>query len=258
VAALLSTHAASASAQRRADIGCDSDDDIEVRSLNFIGNKAHTSYTLERGIATTASTWWRRTFRVFGKRYCLDSLSVLVEDSARLDFHYRKTGFPDVRIKPVIRPLGPRRVAVEYRITEGEPMLMDSVSVSWAESVPDSVDYTDDLPVEAGDRFDTSLLEAGRDTIQRRLRNDGYPKAEVLRNFDTRPSEHRASVEYVIYPGPRTFIGAINIPTPIPVNAGRAARIDPNRVREVLGVKEGDLYNESALEKGVIVLLFFV
>ena len=249
VAALLSTHATSASAQRRPDLGCDSDDDIEVRSLNFVGNKTHTNYALERGIATTASTWWRRTFRVFGKRYCLDSLSVLVEDSARLDFHYRKTGFPDVRVRPIIRPLGPRTVAVEYRITEGEPMLMDSVSVVWATSVPDSLDYTDDLPVEGGDRFDTSLLEAGRDTIQRRLRNHGYPQAIVLRNFDTRPSEHRASVQYEVHPGPRTFIGQITIPTPRPVNTGRAARINTGRVRAVLGVKEGDLYNESALEK---------
>ena len=73
VAALLSTLATTASAQRRAEIGCDSDDDIEVRELRFVGNKAHTDYALERGIATTASTWWRRTFRVFGQQYCLDS-----------------------------------------------------------------------------------------------------------------------------------------------------------------------------------------
>jgi len=248
-AALLSALATTATAQRRPEIGCDEPTDLEVRTLKFVGNKTHTEYNLERGIATTASSFWRRTFRVFGQKYCLDSLAALVEDSARLDYFYKRTGFPDVRIKPSIRPLGAGKVAVEYRITEGQPMLMDSVSVVWEPAVPDSNRFTDDLPIEVGDRFDILMLEAGRDTIRRRLLNNGYPQAEVLRNFDTRPSEHRANVQYVIVPGPKSWIGEIRIPTPIPVSQGRPARINTGRVREVLGVAEGDLYNESALEQ---------
>lgn len=247
--ALLTALATTASAQARAEIGCDQPTDLEVRTLKFIGNKVHSSYNLERGIATTASTWWRRTFKVFGQRYCLDSIAALVTDSARLDFHYRKTGFNEVRIQPSIRQLGDGKVAVEYRITEGRPMLMDSVSIVWEGSVPDSVRFTDNLPVESGDRFDTVILEAARDTIRRRLLNRGYPQAEVLRNFDQYPSQYRATVQYVIIPGPKTWIGEINIPTPIPVNPNRGARISTNRVREVLGFQKGDLYNESVLEQ---------
>jgi outer membrane protein insertion porin family/translocation and assembly module TamA len=248
-AALLSALATTASAQRRADIGCDQPTDIEVRALKFTGNKAHSSYNLERGIATTASTWWRRTFRVFGQKYCLDSLAALVEDSARLDYHYRRTGFPDVRIQPIIHSTRPRRVSVEYKITEGEPMLMDTVSVVWEPLVPDSARFTEDLPVEVGDRFDITVLEAARDTIRRRLLNRGYPQAEVLRNFDQFPSQHRATVQYVVIPGPKSWIGEIEIPTPMPSNPNRPARISTDRVRSVLGVSEGDLYNESALER---------
>ena len=249
-AALVSALATTATAQRPAEIGCDQPTDIEVRSLKFTGNKAHTSYALERGIATTASTWWRRMFRVIGQKYCLDSLHALVIDSARLDFLYRRSGFLDIRVKPVLRPLGPRRVAVEYQITEGRPMLMDSVSVVWeAAVVPDSERFTDDLPVEVGDRFDLVVLEATRDTIRRRLLNRGYPQVEVLRNFDQYPSQYRATVQYVVNPGPKSWIGEIKIPTPEPVNRNRAPRISTKRVREVLGVKEGDLYNESALER---------
>jgi len=248
-AALLSTLATTATAQRRAEIGCDEPTDLEVRALKFSGNKTHASYALERGIATTASTWWRRTFRVFGQKYCLDSLAALVEDSARLDYHYRRTGFPDVRIQPVIRSSGQRRVSVEYRITEGDPMLMDSVTIVWEPAVPDSTSFTDNLPVEVGDRFDITVLEATRDSIRRRLLNRGYPQAEVLRNFDQFPSQHRATVQYVVIPGHKSWIGAINIPTPIPVNPNRRARISTDRVRSVLGVSDGDLYNESALER---------
>ncbi len=249
-AALLSAVATTATAQRRPEIGCDSPNDLEVRTLKFTGNHTHAEYNLERGIATTASSWWRRTFRVFGQKYCLDSLAALVEDSARLDYHYRRTGFPDVRVKPVIRPLGSQRVAVEYHITEGKPMMMDSVSVVWEPvAVNDSTQFTAGLPVKAGDRFDITVLEAGRDTIRRRLLNRGYPQAEVLRNFDQFPSQYRATVQYVVIPGPKSWIGEIVIPTPIPASPGGRPRISTDRVRAVLGVSAGDLYNESALER---------
>ena len=147
-------------------------------SLKFVGNKAHASYNLERGVATTASTWWRRQFRVFGQKYCLDSLHAVVYDSARLDFFYRRTGFPDVIIRPVLRPLGGQKVAVEYHITEGQPMLLDSVSIVWAPApLPDSGLFIDDLPIRAGDRFDIVAIEATRDTLRQRLRDRGYPIA---------------------------------------------------------------------------------
>ncbi|HEX6316243.1 MAG TPA: BamA/TamA family outer membrane protein [Gemmatimonadaceae bacterium] len=230
-------------------IGCGEPDDLEVRALEFIGNEAHSSYNLERGIATTASTWWRRFFKIFGQKYCLDSLHALVIDSARLDFHYRRTGFPDVVIRPSIRPLGGQKVAVEYRITEGQPMLMDSVSVVWEEPVEDSARFTDDLPIKPGDRFDLLLLDVTRDTIHARLVNNGYPRATILRNFDQYPTEHRSTVQYVILPGPKAWIGDIEIPEPIPADQSGEPRVSTERVREVLGVKQGDLYNESALER---------
>jgi outer membrane protein assembly factor BamA len=247
--ALATTATAAAAQIPPAQIGCESDSDIEVRSLKFNGNEAHSDYALERGVATTASTWWRRMFKVFGQKYCLDSLQALVYDSARLDFHYRRTGFLDVQIKPILRPLGGRKVSVEYQITEGRPMLLDSVTVLWDGAVEDSLHFTDDLPVEAGDRFDIVVIEAARDTIRRRLVNRGYPEADVRRNYDQYPSEYRSTVQFVIEPGPKTWIGQINISTPTPADSSRGARVSIARVREVLGVDEGDLYNEGALQQ---------
>lgn len=248
-AALLSVLATTAAAQQRAEIGCGDPGDREVRRLSFIGNKAHTDYALERGIATTASTIWRRTFGV-GQSYCLDSVAVVV-DSARLDYTYRRTGFPDVQVRYVIKPLGTRRVAVEFHIVEGDPMVMDTVSFVWDPNVvvPDSARFLENLPLRVGDRFDVVVLQATRDTIRRRLANRGYPQAEILRDYEQRVAEHKASVTYKIFPGPRSWIGEIRIPAPLPSNPARAPRIDTDRVRATLGVREGDLYNESALER---------
>jgi outer membrane protein insertion porin family/translocation and assembly module TamA len=254
-AALLSAIATSAAAQRQADISC-APGDIEVRSLKFIGNEAHSDYVLERGIATTPSTWWRRTLGI-GKKYCLDSLATLVEDSARLSFQYKRTGYPDVRIEPVITPSGRLRVDVAYRITEGAPMILDSLGIEWTTidslgfsrtPLPDSMRYIDDLPIEEGDRFSTVAIEAARDSITRRLRNRGYPEAEVLRDFSTDYAAHRAEVTYRIYPGRKSYIGTINIPEPVPAIGSSRARIDTARVRGLLGIHEGDLFDASTLE----------
>lgn len=247
-AVLLASLATTAGAQRRADISCGDPRDREVRQLEFIGNRAHTDYALERGIETTASTWWRRNLFGWGQKYCLDSLAV-VDDSMRLDYQYRRTGFPDVKVRYVIRPAGTGRVVVEFHIDEGAPMIMDSVLVNWdpTRPMPDSARYMRSLPIRVGDRFDISVFEAARDSIRRRLLDDGYPQADVLRNYDTREAEHRATVAFEVLPGARQWIGKIVIPAPIPVNPDSRPRIDTARVRALLGVREGELYNESAL-----------
>lgn len=246
-AAVLSSIAIPLGAQRPADVRCDPGD-TEVRSLSFEGNRAHSDYVLERGIATTPSTWWRRTFKVLGKRYCLDSIATTVTDSARLAFHYQSTGFPDAQIQPIVRRLGPRSVAVTYRIVEGQPILIDSLGFVWQDTVPDQARYTQNLTVATGNRFDLFDVEVARDSIRRRLRERGYPDAQVLRNFTTDVSAHRAELVYDIYPGPRQWIGTISIPEPIPATPGAPPRVDTARVRAVLGIREGQLYDEAALE----------
>lgn len=246
-AALLSTIAFSAGAQRRPNVRCDNGD-TEVRSLEFNGNRALSDFQLERGIATTASTWWRRTFRVFGRRYCLDSIAAMIEDSARLDQEYQRTGFPDVQVRPELVRLGPRAVNVAYHITEGEPMIVDSLEIVWSDSVPEPARFTSGLPIRQGERFSRDGIEATRDTLTRRLRDRGYPFAEVLRNYTTDVSAHRASLTFNIYPQARSWIGQIVIPEPIPAVGRSQTRIDTARVRDVLGIREGALYREAELE----------
>jgi hypothetical protein len=51
----------------------------EVRALKFRGNHAYRGSELALRVSTTPSSFARRTFRVFGKRRCLDS------DELRLD-----------------------------------------------------------------------------------------------------------------------------------------------------------------------------
>ena len=128
--------------------------------MAFTGNRAHSDYALERGrhhgLHLVAAD-----VPVFGRKYCLDSVAVR-RDSARLDFFYRRTGFPDVRVLAVVRSSGGRRVGVEFRITEGEPMFIDSMDITGLDGVPDAERFTEDLPVKVGDQFSIIAIEEAR------------------------------------------------------------------------------------------------
>lgn len=237
----LSLPGSSAGAQ---DVRCQPGES-EVRRLTFTGNQALPDYVLERGIETTQSSWVRRTLRIGGQRYCLDSL--LVErDSARLSTEYQSRGFPGVRVTPHISRVSEDAVAVEFVIEEGQPIVVDTLAFEGLDSVPDRERLLRGLPVQAGQRFDIYDVEATRDTLTRRLRDNGYPLAEVLRSYETYVDARRADLRYTAVPGPRALIGAINIT--VESRPGERAEIDPDRVRSMLGISPGQLYRETSLE----------
>lgn len=226
------------------DVRCDPGD-TEVRRLTITGNTAFPDYLLERGIETSQSDWLKRTIRIFGTAACLDSLAVTLS-AARLRYFYEQRGFPAARVTPTITPLGERSVAVDFAIDEGAPMIVDSVGFDGFDDVPERASVLRSLPIDAGDRFDVDSIAAARDLITRRLRDTGYPVAEVLRNWETDTAARRATVSFQAVPGPRSRIGAINIS--VDSRPGRATNVDPDRVRGMLGIREGQLYRETSLE----------
>lgn len=223
------------------DIGCDPGD-LEVRALEFVGNRTYRDEVLANGIATTASSWWRRTFRVFGQRNCLDSL-VVRRDSLLLMAFYRQHGFPDVEVGLQITPVGRGAVKVRFSIDEGQPILVEELRVTGLDSLAERERVLRGLPLRRGGRFDIFLVELTRDSLRRRLRDRGYPAAEVLRSYETDNARRRAWVEFQVLAGRQARIGTIRINT-----IGERKRIDPERVKRTLGIREGQLYNETSLE----------
>ncbi|MBV6521349.1 MAG: Outer membrane protein assembly factor BamA [Gemmatimonadaceae bacterium] len=219
--------------------------DLEVRSLEFVGNRAFRSSELARRIVTTPSTLKRRFTRFLGRRYCLDSL-VVRTDSLRLVKLYRDIGFTDVRVGLAVRLVAPKTVAVRFTIAEGTPMRVDSVTVTGLGSVPNADRLIRGIGLRRGDRFDKILMDASRDTLARRLRDQGYPLAEVLRSFETDTAARKATVEYSAITGPRARLGQIRVR--IDSSRVSSTHVDPNRLRSVLGIGVGNLYRERALE----------
>ena len=226
------------------DIVCDKGD-TEVRRVEFNGNRSFSSATLANGIATTPSTWARRWLRVFGTRYCLDPRE-LPRDVLRLVVFYRNHGFLEATVDTVVTRLAPAKIAIRFAITEGTPTRVQSLAITGLDAVPMRDAITRALPLRVGRPFDRPALAATRDTLARRLRNTGYPDADVLVNYETDAKQRSAAVTFVAMPGTRSRIGAVAVQVgPL----GPKAVVDTALVRRLTGLSGGAWYRQQDLER---------
>ena len=226
------------------EIDCDPGD-TEVRRLTFTGNRTFTDSRLAAQIATTASGTLYRYARFIGARHCLDPVHLPL-DSIRLLRFYQDRGFYDAAVDLDTTTVDDHAIHVHFRISEGQPMLIDTLTVNGLEGVPDSARIRRGLPIARGQRFDKEALGAALAYITTSLRNSGYPDADVFRGYDTYYDQHIASVQLTIVPGVRARIGEISIL----VNGdttGSNQRIHDPVIRRLLGFETGDLYSAQKL-----------
>lgn len=243
--ALVALIAAPAWELRAQETRCDRGD-VEVSALRFDGNVAFNDATLASGIVTTPSSRLRRTLRFVGARSCLDN-TALALDVLRLRLWYRNHGFVDATVDTVIVAAGRSRVEVRFAIAEGEPMRVDTLRILGLDGVPERATLIANLPVRVGGWFDRYANAASRDTLTRRLRDNGYPDAETFLGYDTRTATKRATVILTVAPGARRRIGRIELQQS--GRDGGAPNVKESAVLRLAGIDEGDLYRERLLER---------
>jgi len=218
--------------------------DVEVRRLEFAGNETFGDAELARGVAITPSSWVRRTFGFVGARRCVER-SALRLDVARLSLYYRKRGFLEARVDTVVRPAGDGAIAVRFEIAEGAPTRIDTLGVTGLDAVPRRDALLADLGLATGDRFDQYALDSARNVLVRRLRDGGYPFADVLSGFRTHSATRSAAVELDAIPGPLARLGELRVE--VTPRDGAAQQVPDDVVRGLLGVRAGERYSERAL-----------
>lgn len=233
---------------RAQDVLCD-DKEREVRAVKFEGNTTFTADQLSARVLTTPSSATRRLLMRMGitsggTRRCFPDIG-LANDVANLRTLYRNQGFYDTRVDTVVSPLTHNRVDVTFRITEGQPLILDSLAITGLDAVPLSAGVLRDTLLKLGQPVGQLLALAQQDTITNRLRNAGYPRAQVFPSFQTRTSEHRAEVGLDVQPGPRAHFGTINVRSVS--EAGGKGKIDSAVVLQLIGFRSGDLYSDRAL-----------
>ena len=226
------------------EIDCDPGD-TEVRRLTFRGNRTFSDARLSGQIATTASGTLYRYARFIGTRHCLDRVHLPL-DSIRLLRFYQERGFYDVAVDLDTTSVGPAAIEVRFTIDEGQPMLIDSLTVLGLDGLPDSARIRRGLPLAIGQRFDTEALGNALGYLTTSLRNSGYPDADVFRGYQTNYEQRRASVELTVVPGLRSRIGRIDIVVNPDSTTGRQ-QIDDPVIRRLLDFEEGDLYSAQKL-----------
>ncbi|MGH7665359.1 MAG: POTRA domain-containing protein [Gemmatimonadaceae bacterium] len=131
------------------DLSCDPGDP-EVMRLEFEGNLSFGDGELADSVVTTPSSWWRRTTRLpGGAERCLDTTE-LARDELRLAIFYRKHGFYKASISSRVDTLDPGEVAVRFLIDEGDPVILDSLTVTGLPSPEDSARFLRGLDLAHG------------------------------------------------------------------------------------------------------------
>lgn len=212
-----------------------------VRGLSFDGNHALDDYALSSAIATTKSSSFATSPFVrwlgLGEKRYFDELEFR-RDVVRLLLLYRQSGYMTAVVDTsVIRTA--KDVYITFRIHEGEPVRVARLDVLGVAGFLDTARLRRALPLQVGDPFNRFLLQASADTIVARLRNAGYPYAEVLRNFDSEAGILRAEVALEAVPGPPMRVGDVAIRGLVDV--------DTATVRRTLTVRPGEPFRQDAL-----------
>src|SRR5256712_309431 len=212
-----------------------------VRGLSFEGNHAIDDYTLGSAIATSsssvfASLWLLRWMGLGEKRY-FNELEFR-RDVVRLLLLYRQSGYMNAVVDTVVRREG-GDVHVLFRIYEGEPVRLTKLALVGLDSILDVAALKRTLPLQEWEPFNRMLFQASADTIADRLRNLGYPYAQILRSYDVDAAALKAEATLEALPGPRARIGSVVITG--------TEKVDTGTVRKMLSVHPNDVFRQDRL-----------
>ena len=219
----------------------------EVVDLSFEGNQTFGDRALS-GAILTRQTLCRSTvlflFCRLDRDFALDRAYLnprwLRDDYIRLHLFYRQRGYTQVQVDTVVNRPTDTTARVTFQIREGTPQRVGSLEFVGLEELEDGEALTRDLPIRVGDPLNRVVLEATRDTLTRRLRNQGYPHTDVLRNLDLPPpGEYDARVEFDVYTGPFARFG--------PIEVTGHEQVEARVVRRMLPFQEGSEYRQELL-----------
>ena len=247
-AAALAVAAATSPSEGRAQIA------PEVESVQFRGNETFASDSLARAIRTTQTRCRSWVFWLplplppclldlgFAVRRAELNERELPRDVARLEIWYNRRGFRDAQVDVSTAERGEGSVEVRFDIVEGRPVLADSIRFLGTEQA-EVPGLLDDLPIRPGDRWSTLALDETRDLLVRRLRNRGYPYADVLRQTIFPAGDpYQAHVTFEVAPGTRARYGDIQV-------AGNV-HLSDSTVVKTLPFRSGDPFRADQLLEG--------
>jgi outer membrane protein assembly factor BamA len=214
---------------------------LVVRGLTFAGNRAIEDETLRISIATSQSAFFARSpllrWMGFGEKRYLNETE-LRRDVLRVAALYRQSGFVDAVVDTVVRRTA-TDAYIRFNIQEGDPVRVARLEIEGIDTLLDPAAVRGAMPLQVGDPFNRLLMLASADTVRLRLADNGYPFADVFRNFDTDLRRREAIIRFEVDPGPRARVGEIRV-------VG-TEDVDESVVRNRLTMEPGDVFRQRDL-----------
>jgi outer membrane protein insertion porin family len=209
-----------------------------VKSVEFIGNSAYSSYRLRDVIKTHETNLL--SFISGGDTYDPDRVEA---DRDLIRRFYLKHGYADVQVVAALTEYDPARKGflVTFTIEEGQPYRVASVTFQSSIATFDGNVLSSFSRVSVGSVYNAEALEKSVEEMQIECSRRGYAFAVVRprgdRNFET----HTVSIVFTIDEGPRTYIERINV-------RGNTRTRD-YVIRREFDISEGDAYNRALVDR---------
>jgi outer membrane protein insertion porin family len=209
-----------------------------VKSIEFVGNSAYSSYRLKDIIKTHESN----LLSFLGGNDVYDPDRVEADRDLIRRF-YLKHGFADVQVVAALTEYDPERKGflVTFKIEEGQQYRVGSVD--FQSSIPsfDGNTLRSFSHVSVGSLYNVEALEKSVEEMQIEASRRGYAFAVVRPRGDRNFEAHTVSVVFQIDEGPRTYIERINV-------RGNTRTRD-YVIRREFDISEGDAYNRALVDR---------
>jgi len=209
-----------------------------VRSIEFVGNVAFSSYRLRDVIKTRESNLL--SFLGGADVYDPDRVEA---DRDLIRRFYLKNGYADVQVVAALTEYDPEKKGflVTFKIEEGQQYRV--ASVNYASSIPnfDPAVLRSWSRVSVGAVYNAEALEKSIEEMQIEASRRGYAFAVVRPRGDRNFEAHTVSITFAVDEGPRTYIERINI-------RGNTRTRD-YVIRREFDLSEGDAYNRALVDR---------
>ncbi|MEY9600112.1 outer membrane protein insertion porin family [Bradyrhizobium japonicum] len=209
-----------------------------VKSIEFIGNSAFSSYRLRDVIKTHESNLL--SFLASNDIYDPDRVEA---DRDLIRRFYLKNGFADVQVVAALTEYDPEKKGfnVTFKIEEGSQYRVGTVD--FRSSIPnfDPTTMRNYSRVNVGVLYNVESVEKSVEEMQIEASRRGYAFAVVRPGGDRNFEAHTVAVVFNIDEGPRTYIERINV-------RGNTRTRD-YVIRREFDISEGDAYNRALVDR---------
>lgn len=226
--------------QNRVDLvfEIDEGDTSDISRIRFIGNNEFDDGDL-RSVVQTRETVWYRFFNS-DDVYDPDRLTL---DRELLRRFYLEEGYADFRVISAVAELTPNREAffITFTVDEGERYQFGDISVDARLKGLDAETLTQQIEVDQGDWYDSTVVDDVIDQLSDEVGNLGYAFVDVRPRINRDRAARTINITFEINEGPRVFVERIDI-------VGNVRTVD-KVVRREFRMVEGDAFNSAKLRR---------